>query len=84
MKRTCMYFICLVGAFTILAGCSNKAEEQPAFNNGVVDKNYKGDPDPVLEENYKQTPEEAKQLEDLKKSLEDNDTKEAEERLHRL
>ncbi|WP_019241127.1 MULTISPECIES: hypothetical protein [Bacillus] len=81
MKRMITYMMCLIASFAILTGCSEESNSNvnPAVDNGSVDDNYIGDPNPVLEENYKQTPAEAKQLEDLKKQIEQEEKVEEEE-----
>lgn len=72
MKRALSVTIFTIGCIAFLSGCSaNQSLNQPAANSGVVDKDYNGDPNPVLKEEYKQTPAEAKALEDLMKAIEE-------------
>lgn len=81
MKRILVTAMCLVAFLVIVTGCSSetKSNVNPAVDNGSTDEAYIGDPNPVKEENYKQTVEEAKTLEALKQQIEQEEKVEEEE-----
>ncbi|UII56380.1 hypothetical protein LS684_02520 [Cytobacillus spongiae] len=69
MKRLSILFICSISIFLFLTGCSkNQSVDQPSLKSGILDEEYVGDAHIVLEQNYRQTEQEAKlQAEVLKK-----------------
>lgn len=81
MKRILVTAMCLVAFLVIVTGCSSetKSNVNPAVDNGTTDESYIGEPNPVKEENYKQTSDEAKKLEELKQQIEQEENVEEEE-----
>ncbi len=72
MKKILAYAICSFSILFIVSGCSGEklSSDEKAVNSGSLNENYVGDANIVLEEEYKQTPEEAKAQEELVKALE--------------
>ena len=52
------------------------------MNNGVVDESYVGNPSPVLEENYHQSPAEEKVQQDVLDKLKDQEDSEEGPTIH--
>ncbi|WP_042349785.1 hypothetical protein [Bacillus massiliigorillae] len=73
MKRWLVFALCAISIFSILSGCSgDKESKQSIVNSGKVDKEYIGEPNPVLEEKFKQSEAEQKIQENVKKELSEN------------
>lgn len=76
MKRKGLLFmsaLMLLGAMTACSSESDEPKVNPDVNNGVIDENYVGDPAPVLEENYVQSPTEEKIQQEVLDKLKDQD-----------
>lgn len=74
MKKWLMSAICVMTIFSILSGCSGeKDDKQTTVNSGQVDQEYMGDPNPVLEETYKQSETEKNILETVKKEISESE-----------
>lgn len=72
MKTFFTKTICFVAIILLISGCSGTTSEEPAVNSGVLDNSYIGDPAPILEEEYKQTEEEAQIQADVLEKIEEN------------
>lgn len=72
MKRILAYTFCSLSILFIVSGCTaeKQSSDEKTVNSGSLNENYVGDANVVLEEEYKQTPAEAKAQEELVKSLE--------------
>ncbi|MBM4765257.1 hypothetical protein [Bacillus sp. B15-48] len=73
MKRITAFTISLIGTFLLLTGCSEVLDE-PLVNSGSLDDEYVGDANPILEEIFKQTEEEAQIQADILKKMEEDDS----------
>jgi hypothetical protein len=79
MKRLLVNTICVVAIFSFLGGCSStESSEKPTVNSGTLDKEYVGDADVKLIENYKQTTEEAEMQAEILKKIEENESSKTE------
>lgn len=56
-KSLVVVFILLISTF-LMAGCLDAEVESTPYESGVTNENYVGDPDPTLDADYLQTPEE--------------------------
>ena len=68
--------VCIVGILAALTGCSNEknAIESSKVNSGEIDKNYVGDPNPELKEEYFQSSEESKIQDAVKKAISEEES----------
>lgn len=68
MKRKGLLFMSVLMLLGIMAACSRATDGSavnPNVNSGVVDESYVGNPAPVLEEDYVQSPAEEKIQKDV-------------------
>ena len=73
MKRILAYAICSLSILFMISGCSGeKTSDKNTVNSGSLNEEYVGDANVILENEYKQTPAEAKAQEELVKKLEGN------------
>lgn len=77
MKLFFTKVICLAAIILLISGCSSNTSEKPAVNSGVLDESYVGDPEPTLEEDYKQTEGEAELQKEVLEKIEENGGSEA-------
>ena len=72
----------LLALMTACTSASDEPKVNPDVNNGVVDESYVGNPSPVLEENYHQSPAEEKVQQDVLDKLKDQEDSEEGPTIH--
>ena len=85
MKRKGLLFLAVGMLLALMTACTSASDEpkvNPDVNNGVADESYVGNPSPVLEENYHQSPAEEKVQQDVLDKLKDQEDSEEGPTIH--